>query len=107
MPLAKSFTEQLVLLSDIDHEISNSLALDDINTEEILAIVDRREQLLQSLLSYIESSPKFAESPEWRSAVQETQRIVELMQSKTDQFGQALHKYRYGKKSVQQYKKFL
>ena len=107
MHLANSFSEQLLLLSDLDHEIIKSLTETDINAEEIVKIVDRREQLLQSLLGCIESDPKFAESPEWRSAVQETQRIVELMQLKTDEFSQALQKYRYGKKSVQQYKKFL
>lgn len=107
MHLAKSFEDQLAKLSDVDLKIMTSLTIEDINTEEIAEIVDNREQLLLSLLNMIEHCPEFAQHPQWHSTVQETQRVVELMQSKTDELAQALQKFRYGKKSLQQYKKFL
>ncbi|MDW1811326.1 flagellar protein FliT, partial [Vibrio sp. Vb2362] len=36
-----------------------------------------------------------------------TKRIVELMQSETSKVGKELHKFRYGQRSLQQYKKFI
>ncbi|MFL7864538.1 flagellar protein FliT [Vibrio cincinnatiensis] len=97
----------LQVLCDINHQIKEKLMVDEINTEEIIVLVDKRETLLGELLSYIASNPQFAQSAEWQSAILETQHLVELMQRKTQSIGQALHKYRYGNKSVQQYKKFL
>ncbi|MFB9134902.1 flagellar protein FliT [Vibrio olivae] len=107
MPLDKEFEQKLVQLGDLDHDLMNYLMSKDVNTEEIVVLVDTREQLLQSLFNMVEQSPDYAKHPKWHAAVQETQRIVELMQSKTDELSLALQKYRYGKKSVQQYKKFL
>ncbi|EPA8366920.1 flagellar protein FliT [Vibrio fluvialis] len=97
----------LQALCDVNHQLKDKLAVDDINTEEITALVDNREQLLHELLTYMSDNPDFARSDEWRSAVRDTQLLVELMQSKTAAIGKTLHKYRHGNKSVQQYKKFL
>lgn len=97
----------LQALFDINQQIKEKLTIDDINTEEIHRLVDNREQLLAVLLSYIVDNPQFAQSDEWQSAIQETQHLVELMQSKTLSIGNSLRQYRYGNKSLQQYKKFL
>lgn len=98
---------KLTLLSELDHDIRLLLKDEEINPEEIGQLVDRREQILQSLLDLIKQSPELAKTSQWQQAIEETQSIVALLQEKTDQVGQALHKYRYGNKSVQQYKKFL
>ncbi|WP_158107650.1 flagellar protein FliT [Vibrio furnissii] len=97
----------LQALCDLNHQMKEKLAVDDINSEEITALVDKREQILQELLTYVSEHPGFARSNEWRDAVQDTQHLVELMQLKTAAIGKTLHKYRHGNKSVQQYKKFL
>ena len=97
----------LQVLRDINQTIKEKLTADDINTEEIILLVDKREALLRDLLHHIASNPQFAQSAEWQSAILETQHLVELMQRKTRSIGDNLHKYRYGNKSVQQYKKFL
>lgn len=99
--------DELQLLCDLDHQIKQGLTAEEINAEEIVRLVDKREQLLQGLLTFAADNPEFAHSEEWRSAILQTQQLVELMQSKTSAIGHLLHKYRYGNKSVQQYKKFL
>ncbi|EGU48242.1 putative flagellar rod protein FlaI [Vibrio ichthyoenteri ATCC 700023] len=101
------FTDQLKQLSDLDHTIKNELSVDDINTEEISELVDKREQLLQRLLCTIDELPQLSQTEQWQQAIKETQNVVMLMQSKTTLLGQTLYKYRHGNKSVQQYKKFL
>lgn len=101
------FLRQLAELCDVDHKVSETLTFEEINTEEIVQLVDIREQLLQSLLNEIEKSPQLAKLQQWQDAVERTQAVVSLMQSKTSELGQALQKYRHGKRSVQQYQKFL
>ncbi|MDE1331296.1 flagellar protein FliT [Vibrio aestuarianus] len=100
--------EQLLLtLSDLDHQIKAILAIEEINTEEINHLVDKRERILHNLLMYASENPQFANSAQWHTAIDETKHLVELMQSKTVEIGKTLQKYRHGNKSVQQYKKFL
>ncbi len=101
------FLRRLADLCELDQKISETLTFEEINTEEIVQLVDIREQLLQSLLSEIEKSPQLAKLQQWHDAVERTQTVVSLMQSKTSELGQALQKYRHGKRSVQQYQKFL
>ncbi|ENM3801895.1 flagellar protein FliT [Vibrio cholerae] len=98
---------KLQRLSDLDQQIATLLAEDDIHTEDILQLVDNREQLLHSLLGYLAEHPELAKSDLWLKAIGNTQQLVEQMQLKTAATGQTLHKYRHGNKSVQQYKKFL
>ncbi len=97
----------LLELQQLDNKIKVLLVEDDINTEEVVQLVDIREQLLQVLLSHVAETPTLGESQLWRDAVRDTQHLVELMRSKTDLIGKDLHRYRHGNKSVQQYKKFL
>ncbi|MCK6265471.1 flagellar protein FliT [Vibrio sp. ZSDE26] len=94
-------------IRDIDHQITAILQKDDFDAEEIAGLVDKREQILQNILNYIKENPSFAESDDWLSLVEQTKNIVLLLQSETTKVGSALKKYRYGNKSVQQYKKFL
>ncbi|HAS63072.1 MAG TPA: flagellar protein FliT [Vibrio sp.] len=107
MHLADDFYTKVVILSEIDHIITKELSLSDINAEEISELVDKREQLLLSLLSLIDESPQLAQTEQWQSAIKQTRTVVLLMQEKTKFIGQSLYKYRHGNKSVQQYKKFL
>lgn len=107
MHLAKDFDTQIAKLCDLDQKISETITLDDINPEEIVHLVDTREQILQTLLDEINRHPEFAKLQQWQDAVVRTQAVVTLMQNKTTELGQALQKYRHGKRSVQQYQKFL
>ena len=100
-------TDQLQKLCDLDHLIEQTLKTNDFVAEEIVQMVDKREQLLQSLIPYVVEHPQVAESKQWRDAISHTQQLVELMQSKTSLIGEQLRRYRHGNKSVQQYKKFL
>ncbi|WP_165312779.1 flagellar protein FliT [Vibrio ziniensis] len=99
--------EQLKELGDVDNRIKVLLADVDINVDEIIQLVDIREQLLQVLLTLVSENPAFGKSQRWRDAIRDTQQLVELMQSKTVLIGKDLQKFRHGNKSVQQYKKFL
>lgn len=107
MPFDTQCTRDLALLSDVDHKISQALADEELSVEDIAQLVDTREQILQSLLSAIEAQPELKTSQQWQDAVKRTVNVVQLMQDKTAEFGQALKKYRRGKRSVQQYQKFL
>ncbi|WP_194435993.1 flagellar protein FliT [Vibrio fluminensis] len=107
MLLADSFQTKLTKLSDLDQLIVSGLNSDEINAEEISQLVDKREHLLQSALQLISQSPMLAQAEQWRTAINQTEQVVRLMQEKTHIIGQSLHKYRHGNKSVQQYKKFL
>jgi flagellar protein FlaI len=98
---------QLAALSDIDHKIKLVLDSDDISTEEISDLVDKREQILRVLLDYAAAHHEFSDSSQWRNAVTNTQVLVEQMKAVTQKFGSDLRRYRHGSKSVQQYKKFL
>ncbi len=94
-------------IHDIDHRINQELKKVEINTEEILHLVDTREQLLQNLLPIISQNPLVKQDAEWQELLTRTQSIVELMQSETLKTGKELHKLRYGQRSLQQYKKFI
>jgi flagellar rod protein FlaI len=98
---------QLAALSDIDHKIKLVLERDEINTEEISDLVDKREQILQVLLDYAADHREFSDSALWHDAVTNTQVLVEQMKVVTQRFGGELRRYRHGSKSVQQYKKYL
>jgi flagellar rod protein FlaI len=107
MPLDSDFAANIALLRDLDHKINETLAVEEINAEEIVQLVDTREQILQKLLEAIQARPELKQEQQWQEAVQTTQTVVELMQSKTNELAMALQKYRHGKRSVQQYQKFL
>lgn len=107
MHLDNDFADRLVSLRDTDHKITQRLTAEAFNTEDIVQLVDTREQILQSLLDMINVHPQLAQQQQWKEAVSSTQAVVQLMQLKTAEFGQALKKYRHGNRSVQQYQKFL
>ncbi|KGY09315.1 flagellar protein FliT [Vibrio sinaloensis] len=107
MHLVEEFEQNLEKLRDVNHAISSVITQEAFETEEILALVDTRERILQNLFSLIERDAELAQTAHWHSAIQETKAIVELMQVKTAEVGKSLQKYRHGQRSVQQYKKFL
>lgn len=98
---------ELIEINELDQRISQELQKVDINTEEILRLVDIRESLLQNLLSVVQKNPLVKQDVEWQDLLARTQSIVELMQSETLKVGKELHKLRYGQRSLQQYKKFI
>ena len=97
---------ELASLRDLDQLISQELEKVELNTEEILRLVDIREQMLQNLLPIVEGNADLKQDAEWQAVVTRTKEIVELMQCETSQLGKQLHKLRYGQRSLQQYKKF-
>ncbi|EOD9420745.1 flagellar protein FliT [Vibrio campbellii] len=99
--------DALIEISDIDQLITQELEKVDFNTEEILHLVDIRERLLQNLLSIVENNPLVKQEAEWQDLLTRTKNIVELMQNETTNVGKELHKFRYGQRSLQQYKKFI
>ena len=98
---------ELQKLCDVDQLISLQIKNIEINAEEIIVLVDKREQILQKALYQLEIHPELKATKQWQDAIIRTKHLVELMQSETSQIGKMLHKYRHGNKSVQQYKKFL
>jgi flagellar rod protein FlaI len=98
--------DALLRLSEIDHKISQELRNDELNSEEILALVDIRDQILQTLLDHASKNEQFAKSPLWQEAINSTKALVELMTAETAKVGDDLRKFRVGQKSVQLYKKF-
>ncbi|MDV6251516.1 flagellar protein FliT [Vibrio sp. EA2] len=98
---------ELIEINNVDQRINQELQKVDINTEEILRLVDIRESLLQNLLPIAQENPLLKQEVEWQDLLARTQKIVELMQSETSKAGKALHKLRYGQRSLQQYKKFI
>ena len=98
---------ELIEISDIDQLIAQELEKVDFNAEEILRLVDIRERLLQNLLPIVESNPLVKQEAEWQDLLTRTKSIVELMQNETTNVGKELHKFRYGQRSLQQYKKFI
>ena len=99
--------DALIEISDIDQLITQELEKVDFNTEEILHLVDIGERLLQNLLSIVENNPLVKQEAEWQDLLTRTKSIVELMQNETTNVGKELHKFRYGQRSLQQYKKFI
>jgi flagellar rod protein FlaI len=106
MPWVSDMNHALLQLCDIDLKIHNELTNDVLNTEEILALVDIRDQILQPLLEHASKNEQFAASLAWQKAIHSTQALVELMTAETTKIGHDLRKFRIGQKSVQQYKKF-
>lgn len=98
---------ELKEIHDVDQYINLELRKVDINTEEILRLVDIRERLLRNLLSTVKQNPLVKQEAEWQNLLARTQSIVELMHSETSKAGKELHKLRYGQRSLQQYKKFI
>ncbi|WP_045464145.1 flagellar protein FliT [Vibrio hyugaensis] len=98
---------ELIEISDTDQLITQELEKVDVNAEEIQRLVDIRERLLQNLLPIVESNPALKQEAEWQDLLIRTKRIVELMQTETSNVGKELHKFRYGQRSLQQYKKFI
>ncbi len=98
---------ELIEISDTDQLITQELEKVDVNAEEIQRLVDIRERLLQNLLPIVESNPVLKQEAEWQNLLIRTKRIVELMQTETSNVGKELHKFRYGQRSLQQYKKFI
>nr|WP_321380766.1 flagellar protein FliT [uncultured Vibrio sp.] len=98
---------EIIEINGLDQRISQELQKVDINTEEILRLVDIRESLLQNLLSMVRKNPLLKQEVEWQDLLTRTQNIVELMQLETSKAGKELHKLRYGQRSLQQYKKFI
>ncbi|MGR5131455.1 flagellar protein FliT [Vibrio alfacsensis] len=94
-------------IGDIDQLITQELEKVDFNAEEILRLVDIRESLLQNLLVMVESNPLVKQGLEWQDLLTRTKKIVEQMQSETSNVGKELYKFRYGQRSLQQYKKFI
>ncbi|MGR5205661.1 MULTISPECIES: flagellar protein FliT [Vibrio] len=94
-------------IADIDQLITQELEKVDFNAEEILRLVDIRECLLQDLLVMVQSNPLEKQGLEWQDLLTRTKKIVEQMQSETSNVGKELYKFRYGQRSLQQYKKFI
>ena len=100
-------SDLLIALRELDQTLFSLFAEDEINSEEILLLVDKREQLLQLIIEEAKLVEGFKESSDWRDALARTKQIVDLMRSKTNQIGEELKKYRHGNKSVQRYQQFL
>ncbi|MCW8347659.1 flagellar protein FliT [Vibrio sp. ZSDZ65] len=94
-------------LRDTDHQLLSHLDNLELNTEEIHALVDIREHIIKTLIAACERNPRLKQSEEWRLAVEETKQVTAKMHSKTEQLGLSLRKFRHGKKSLQQYQKFI
>ncbi len=98
---------ELTQLRELDLVLLSFLEKDEINAEEIIEQVDKREQLLKSILQQIEQTPEIIDKDEWQAAIERTKKVVLLMQANTDKIAGYLKKYRHGNKSVQLYKQFL
>ena len=107
MPSVDDFLDNATLACDIDRTIVHCLLASEIEVEDILHLVDKKEQILLNLISALEENQELAKHKEWQNAIESTQDTVRLMEEKTAELGQQLQKYRHGKKSLHQYKKFL
>ncbi|USD65968.1 flagellar protein FliT [Vibrio sp. SCSIO 43136] len=97
----------LTQLCDIDRQLLIYLEKDEINAEEIVVLVDKREQLLAETFKQIAETPELIDKQQWQEAISRTTKVVTLMQKRTSEIAEHLKKYRHGNKSVQVYKKFL
>jgi flagellar rod protein FlaI len=95
-------------LCKLDQQLFSFLAEDELNVEEILILVDKREQLLQNIVN---EQPRASGTGdhrlEWQDAIARTKQLVTLMQGNGQRLGQQLTKIRHGNKSVQRYQQFL
>ncbi|WCE28982.1 flagellar protein FliT [Vibrio sp. SCSIO 43137] len=94
-------------LRELDQILLSHFQEDEINSEEILQLVDKREQLLHLIVDAVKSIPDFDKTSDWLEAIERTKQIVSVMQSETNKVGAQLKKYRHGNKSVQRYQQFL
>ncbi len=99
--------QELRDLCDLDRQLVDLLKKDSPDTEEIVKMVDNREQLLQIILQAASSDSSMTQSSDFQESIQRTKFIIELMNGETSKLGQQLRRYRHGNKSVQQYKKFI
>ncbi|WP_261314668.1 flagellar protein FliT [Vibrio hangzhouensis] len=91
----------------MDHRLLSVLENIDVDTEEIHQLVDTREQIINKLVVACQRNPNLKQSTEWQQVVESTRRISHHMQKKTEQLGLTLKKYRHGKRSLQQYQKYI
>lgn len=94
-------------LSDLDHRLLSLIENIDPVTEEIHQLVDKREQIVKTIIDVCKRNPNLQQSAQWKQVVESTRHITVLMESKTEQLGQSLRKYRHGKRSLQQYKNYI
>lgn len=104
--MASELNLRVAALCDLDRQLLVRLQNVELDTEEINYLVDNREQHIRYLIAVAEQYADLKQTPQWEQIVTTTQRISDLMQSKTAQLGQTLHKVRHGNKSVKQYQKF-
>jgi flagellar rod protein FlaI len=102
-----SMDELLEQLCDIDHQLLQLVEKDELSAEEILGLVDTREQLLKRVINAVEQAPELAQTEQWSLAVKRTQQVVITMEAQTQYLGQKLRQYRHGSRSLAQYKKFI
>ncbi len=94
-------------LCDVDHQILQLVEKDELSAEEILGLVDTREELLNRVIKAVEQDPELTKSEQWSLAVKRTHQVVSTMEAQTQQLGQKLRQYRHGSRSLAQYKKFI
>lgn len=94
-------------LKVLDDQVLKIFEAEELDSEQLLLLIDKREQLLQEIINEYQSVPDFKSSAEWQEALKRTQSMVAIMQSSTNKVGEQLRKYRHGNKSVQRYQQFL
>ncbi|NLS13221.1 flagellar protein FliT [Vibrio sp. SM6] len=101
-----NFAQLIAALSELDQLIEQELKKSTTNTEDIVGLVDSREEIVISLLNQLTIQPELKQQPEWQSVVQRTQTLLVQMQQETAVAGRALQQYRQGQRSIQHYKRF-
>lgn len=97
----------LTNLLELDQKLFCYFEQDDFDAEEILELVDKREQLLMRIYTEPLSKDIFVSTPEWHNAIKRTEKLVELMRQHTDKLGRQLKKFQHGNQSIQRYQQFL
>jgi flagellar rod protein FlaI len=100
-------TQLLDNLKALDFSLIALLQENEIDSDEILSLINEREHILQEIMSTFKSVPNGENSQDWQDAISRTKQIVGLVQTETTQLGEQLKKYRHGNKSVQRYQQFL
>ncbi|CAH0525164.1 flagellar protein FliT [Vibrio hippocampi] len=99
--------QRIAALCDLDRQLFDLLQKNELETEEITHLVDKRQQHIHYLIAFGEQHADLKQTSQWLQIVKSTQQISELMQSKTQQLGLTLQKVRHGNKSIKQYQKFI
>ena len=107
MHLANDYQVLVLSLCDLDQLITSLLEQDEINVEEIVFQVDKREQILLGLTEIVRNYPEIVDQTQWYEAIERTESICALLSNRTSEFEMLLRKVHHGKRSVQQYQKFL